>query len=357
MNPRIRKAVLAAILVATVTVAIVDYTGKSAPTRASSPVSSGAAGTDAKAAGPSPSPAGKEPYSLTLPERAPLGEPKAELFSSNTWQPPVAAAPPTPPKPVAPPLPYSFAGKFVHGDEHSVMLSKGDLVFPVKVGETLDGAYRVESIGETQVTLIYLPLKQKQSIVVSSWIPPDSESTTGQADRQRPPAVASTQRPPATPPVASAQPGAVPQSAAAPAPGRATLSWRVPETIKVGEDVKVELIVKTDDALRSLPLQVSFDPDALQFVEAQEGGFFKQGGEKTSFAHNVDQANGRLFVGITRSGSGGAKGEDGLITIVFRAKAQKPKSELRVLAATAVSVGPSAVTVGLPQPQLLSVIQ
>jgi general secretion pathway protein D len=242
------------------------------------------------------------------------------------------------------------------------MLSKGDLVFPVKVGETLDGAYRVESISETEVTLIYLPLKQKQNIVVSSWLPPVSESKASSQAAQvagpaAPPTAPAQPQPPATAAGASAPPAAVPAAAAAPASGRATLSWRAPDTIRVGEDVKVELLVKTDGALRSLPLQVSFDPGALQFVEVQEGAFFRQGGGKTSFAHNVDQANGRLFVGITRSGAGGAKGEDGLITIVFRAKAQKPKSELRVLAATAVAVGPSAVTVGLPQPQLLSVVQ
>lgn len=343
MNARLRKVLPGAILAGTVAFVVVDYSSEGPPARAVTSSSAGAQGAGATLAGSSQPQAGKELPSLTLPHRAELGESRAELFSSNSWQPPpakVVAAPP-PPAPVAPPLPYRFAGKFVHGTEHTVMLSKGDLVFPVKEGETLDGVYRVESIGETEVTLIYIPLRQKQTIVVSSALPaPPAQPGSSAA---------------AAPP--SAPPAAGPASGSAPVSGRATLSWRAPDTIKVGEDVKVELFVKTDGALRSLPLQVSFDPGALQFVEVQEGAFFKQGGGKTSFAHNVDQTNGRLFVGITRSGAGGAKGEDGLITIVFRAKAQKPRSELRVLAATAISVGPGAVTIGLPQPQLLSVVQ
>ncbi|OGG57069.1 MAG: hypothetical protein A3F84_04550 [Candidatus Handelsmanbacteria bacterium RIFCSPLOWO2_12_FULL_64_10] len=259
-----------------------------------------------------------------MPDRIALGEPRAELFGPHSWQPPAPRAAATAPRvPTAPPMPYQFAGKLLQDGRLQVFLAKGESVVAIQEGDTLDGGYRVESIGETQVTLIYLPLKQKQSIVVSSWLPPAAAGT----------------------------------STGAPASSRATLSWRAPDTIKVGEDVKVELLVKTDGALRSLPLQVSFDPGALQFVEVQEGMFFKQGGQQTSFAHNVDQANGRLFVGITRSGADGAKGEDGLLTIVFRAKARIPRSELRVLAATAVSVGPGAVTVGLPQPQVLSVVQ
>ncbi len=35
---------------------------------------------------------------------------------------------------------------------------KGDAVLPVKEGETLDGAYRVEAIAADEITLLYVPL-------------------------------------------------------------------------------------------------------------------------------------------------------------------------------------------------------
>jgi len=69
-------------------------------------------------------------------------------------------------------MPYRYAGKLVQGRQQSVLLANGDRVFPINEGETLDGAYRVESIGETQVTLMYLPLAHEERIPVSSSLAP-----------------------------------------------------------------------------------------------------------------------------------------------------------------------------------------
>jgi general secretion pathway protein D len=141
-----------------------------------------------------------------------------------------------------------------------------------------------------------------------------------------------------------------------PASRQAVLSWRAPDAVKVGQEFKVDVIVKTQGDLRSLPMQLSYDPAAFQVVSVQEGPFFKQGGEQTSFAHNIDHANGRIFVGVSRS-SGGVKGEDTLVSVVFRARAARPKSELRVVAATPVSAGRGAITVGLPEPRTVGIAQ
>jgi hypothetical protein len=68
------------------------------------------------------------------------------------------------------------------------------MVFPINEGETLDGAYRVESIGETQVTLIYLPLAHEEHIPVDSSLPVaasanrlDAAAAAGGPHPQRPP--------------------------------------------------------------------------------------------------------------------------------------------------------------------------
>jgi hypothetical protein len=74
-------------------------------------------------------------------------------------------------------MPYRYAGKLVQGGQQSVLLAKGDMLFPVNEGETLDGAYRVESIGETQVTLIYLPLAHEERIPVDSSLPVAASAT------------------------------------------------------------------------------------------------------------------------------------------------------------------------------------
>jgi len=68
-------------------------------------------------------------------------------------------------------MPYRFAGKLLQDGKLQVFLSKGDATIPVREGETLDGIYRVESIGEDRITLVYLPLKHKETIPVFSLIP------------------------------------------------------------------------------------------------------------------------------------------------------------------------------------------
>lgn len=159
-------------------------------------------------------------------------------------------------------------------------------------------------------------------------------------------------------PVAAAPVGVgAPGAAAAPATGQAMLSLRAPETVKIGQEFKVDLMIRSEGPLRALPSQLGFDPAALEVVDVQEGSFFRQGGASTNFASNVDQKTGRIFVGLTRAGTEGAKGEDGVVTITFKARSPRPKSEIRLLAATPVAVGPTAITVALPQAKTIDVTE
>ena len=108
-----------------------------------------------------------------LPERS-LAESHAPLFSSHSWQPPppkVVARPGPPPAPVAPPVPYRFVGRMLQDGYVSVFLANGDSVITAKQGDTIDGVYRVESVGENEIALMYLPLKQRQTIAVVSSLP------------------------------------------------------------------------------------------------------------------------------------------------------------------------------------------
>ena len=110
---------------------------------------------------------------LELPERRGLTRTQGELFGAPPPPPkPITkkAQPPAPvaAAPVAPQVPYRFAGKVRKGSEEEVLISKGDVVFPVKAGDTLDGVYKVESISAERIDLVYLPLGTRDRIVVSS---------------------------------------------------------------------------------------------------------------------------------------------------------------------------------------------
>jgi hypothetical protein len=154
-----------------------------------------------------------------LPERA-LAESSAPLFSSHSWQPPppkVIAKPAPPPAPMAPPVPYRFVGRMLQDGQLSVFLANGDSVITAKQGDTIDGVYRVESVGEHEIALMYLPLKQRQTIAVVSSLPNELSPPFAAAPSGRAPAaVASTPLP--APPRASAPIPAANVIAPAPAP-------------------------------------------------------------------------------------------------------------------------------------------
>ncbi|MBI4986641.1 MAG: hypothetical protein HZC24_15190 [Rhodocyclales bacterium] len=92
-----------------------------------------------------------------------------DLFPAQTWTPAPALAPET--QPVAPPLPFSFGGRYVEAGRTLVFLMEGERVHAVRVGDTIKGAYRVDAIEPTVVQLTYLPLNLRQSLPTGS-VPP-----------------------------------------------------------------------------------------------------------------------------------------------------------------------------------------
>ena len=80
-------------------------------------------------------------------------------FETRSWQPPPAAVKPAPtPPPVAPPFPYPYLGGLTDDGVRTGFFTKGERVLPLRAGDSVDGAWRVEQMTETQMTLTYLPL-------------------------------------------------------------------------------------------------------------------------------------------------------------------------------------------------------
>lgn len=110
-------------------------------------------------------------------ERAPLGFARrvvtsmtGNLFASHSWY----VAPPAPPPriaapvtPTAPPLPYTYLGRYGHaGGEPVFFLVKDDRVYDVHVGDVLEKTYSVEGVENGQLQMTYLPLGTRQSLQV-----------------------------------------------------------------------------------------------------------------------------------------------------------------------------------------------
>jgi hypothetical protein len=93
------------------------------------------------------------------------------LFHTQSWY--VAPPPPPPapvvyvppPPPTAPPVPFTVMGSYAHpGDATVYFLTRGDRVFDVHVGDTIDGIYSVDGAANGQLQLTYKPLNIQQTL-------------------------------------------------------------------------------------------------------------------------------------------------------------------------------------------------
>lgn len=251
------------------------------------------------AKGPSPaetSQKGDSPFAA-LPERSALGQPRGPLFSAPPPPAPkkAAPAPVVEAKPTPPPLPYRVAGSLTQGGVRKVVLAKGDVLMTVEAGDTLDGGYRVETIGPDEVTLVYTPLDVRERLAIASAASP-----------------------------------VVPPSAPAAAGGSraAQLRWDGPARVQAGNVFEVTLRVTAHEALRSSPLQITYDSQHLEPVAVRQGKFF---GADASFNYRINPS-GTIFVGAT--GAGSAATDADLLVLSFKPLKPAPAAEVKIAALT-----------------------
>jgi hypothetical protein len=83
--------------------------------------------------------------------------------------PPVVEVPPPPP-PMAPALPFTvvggISGRQIAEGRPVAFLRQNDEVMAVRPGDEINNTYRVESITTEKIELTYLPLKQRQMLVM-----------------------------------------------------------------------------------------------------------------------------------------------------------------------------------------------
>lgn len=107
-----------------------------------------------------------------LAHRSADAKSSGDLFASHSWYvappppPPAPPAPPTPtPVPTAPPLPFALLGSYAaEGDKPTFFLSRGDRIYDVKLGDTIDGEYSLDALDGSNLVFTYKPLKERQSL-------------------------------------------------------------------------------------------------------------------------------------------------------------------------------------------------
>jgi hypothetical protein len=292
MGARLRKLLLFVALAGVVGFLLLDKPSTTKPQTVAAAKADGTAPRTNSASDP-----------LQLPGQRELARSRGELFNApppppRPKAPVVVEAPPAPP--VAPPVPYRFAGKVLKGREEEVLVAKGEFVFPVKVGDTLDGVYKVEAIGNDRIEVLYTPLGTKDRITVSSVLDPEAAPTRVAA------------APAATPAAADSRP--------------AQLRWEGPARVQAGANFTVALRVNTKESLRAAPMQLRFQPDVLEPVNVRPGKFFGEG----SFSYRVNPS-GSIFVGATSQPAAPAADAE-LVIVTFKPIKRGATAELSMSA-------------------------
>ena len=73
-----------------------------------------------------------------------------------------------PPPAQAPPLPFKVLGRYVEADRVKIFLQHDGQDLVVQVGDSIAGLYQVESLNDGVLTLLYVPLNQKQTLDVGA---------------------------------------------------------------------------------------------------------------------------------------------------------------------------------------------
>ena len=133
------------------------------------------------------------PAPLTLDRRvpaAPQSDPFAPLGAETMAAAAAAAAARPaagpPPAPLAPPLPFSYLGRWQEQGRSAVFLWRGDRSFKVLGAGPLDADYAVERLGPRHVVLRYLPLNELQQLSFDA--PPPAPAPQASAPGAAPPA-------------------------------------------------------------------------------------------------------------------------------------------------------------------------
>ena len=91
-----------------------------------------------------------------------------DAFGATSWYvpppPPPLQPPAPPPVPTAPPLPFTYLGRYEDAPTQLAILVNGERMYTVAAGDVIEGIYRIERVTPGMVELTYLPLNIKQTL-------------------------------------------------------------------------------------------------------------------------------------------------------------------------------------------------
>lgn len=265
-----------------------------------------------------------------LPARAALPKSLADPFSRHSWLPPAPkAAPAAKAALVVPPLPYRFAGQLLIDSGTEVYLARGDEIIPVKQGDTVDGQYRVESVGPTSVTLLHIPSDTRQTMEFDAIKDPDPAGNMASAPGKGQPPSAESAAAPGSSSAVMAAGGALRAAKGRAKSGAqpAQLRWDGPASTRTGASFDVALRVTSGEQIRSAPMLLRFDPAVLQSVAVRPGRYF-DAEAAGNFGYRVNP-DGSIFVGASSKKAAPASDAE-LLVLTFKPIKPAANAEVRL---------------------------
>ena len=242
----------------------------------------------------------------------------ADPFNARSWEAlaaeePRRNAPPPPPPPRAPPLPFRFMGKLIDGDGVAVFLTTGERNWVVRAGDTIDGTYRVQAIGEQKMTLTYLALQIPQELAIGEpMLRLEARSAASTAD---------------------ALPAVDPLQVNAPLPGQASLLFAAPSRVAAGTELVVSVGLPPGNAARAARVEIAYDARVLAAVDVP--------------SHDA----GRLTIEL-------AGAANPLARVRFRVIGQSPTStRIGVDSATATDERGASLPLAMPRGQDVAIVR
>jgi hypothetical protein len=106
--------------------------------------------------------------------------------------------------------------------------------------------------------------------------------------------------------------------------------------------------------LKTVGLQIGFDPESLKVIDVSEGDSLKRGTGQSSMNKHIDQAGGGITVDLTGAGSNSA---GSVVTLMFEVIAAAQGTAVSVDAISATDVNGGGLSLAAPEPQVITLTQ
>ena len=125
--------------------------------------------------------------------------------------------------------------------------------------------------------------------------------------------------------------------------------WDGASAVRLGEVLSLQLVVRSDTPLSTLPMTLGVDPRYLQVVRVLEGPLLRQDNAVTTFSSQVDPA-GKISVNAARTATTGVSGEGVVLTLMLKAVARPDSGQTQVSVSSLrpANVAGNALAVQMP---------